>query len=172
MFDLALRNPLRSPVERCMKPERNDMALFKRILIPTDGSEYTKAAIAKGLELAKLMNAEVTAMYVVDQTSFINFPMDSTMVSVYSLLEKEGKEAVEYVRKEGEKIGVKVETIVEEGSPVRKIVDASKNFDLIVMGTLGRTGFSKLLLGSVAERVVRYADCPVMVVRAARRESQ
>lgn len=155
-----------------MKPERNDMTLFKKILIPTDGSEYTKAAISKGLELAKLMNAEVTAMYVVDQTSFINFPMDSTMVSVYSLLEKEGKEAVEYVRKEGEKIGVKVETVVEEGSPARKIVDASKNFDLIVMGTLGRTGFSKLLLGSVAERVVRYADCPVMVVRAARRESQ
>lgn len=148
------------------------MVLFKRILIPTDGSEYTKAAISKGLELAKLMNAEVTAMYVVDQTSFINFPMDSTVVSVYSLLEKEGKEAVDYVRKEGEKLGVKVETVVEEGSPVRKIVDASKNFDLIVMGTLGRTGFSKLLLGSVAERVVRYADCPVMVVRATRRDVQ
>jgi len=148
------------------------MNLFKRILIPTDGSEYTKAAIAKGLELAKLMNAEVTALYVVDQTSFINFPMDSTMVSVYSLLEKEGKEAVEYVKNEGDKIGVKVETVVEEGSPVRKIVDASKNHDLIVMGTLGRTGISKLLLGSVAERVVRFAACPVFVVRAMREESQ
>lgn len=145
--------------------------LFKKILIPTDGSEYTKAAIERGLELAKLIGAEVTALYVVDQTSFINFPMDSTIVSVYSMLEKEGKDAVEYVRKEGEKFGVKVDAIVEEGSPVRKIVEASKAHDLIVMGTLGRTGMSKILLGSVAERVVRYASCPVLVVRARREES-
>jgi nucleotide-binding universal stress UspA family protein len=147
------------------------MSLFKKILIPTDGSEYTKAAIGKGLELAKLMGAEITALYVVDQTSFINFPMDSTIVSVYSLLEKEGKDAVDYVKNEGEKIGVKVDAVVEEGSPVRKIIDASRLHDLIVMGTLGRTGMSKILLGSVAERVVRYAHCPVLVVRATREES-
>lgn len=142
------------------------MTLFKRILIPTDGSENTKEAIAKGLEMAKLMDAEVTALYVVDQTSFINFPMDSTIVSVYSLLEKEGKDAVEYVRTEGAKIGVRVTVKVEEGSPARKIVDSSKFHDLVVMGTLGRTGISKILLGSVAERVVRYADCPVLVIRS------
>ena len=86
------------------------MNLFKNILIPTDGSEYTRAAISKGLELAKLMGADVTALYVVDQTSFINFPMDSTVVSVYSLLEKEGKDAIDYVKSEGEKLGVKVVT--------------------------------------------------------------
>ena len=60
------------------------------------------------------MGADVTALYVVDQTSFINFPMDSTVVSVYSLLEKEGKDAVEYVKSEGEKLGVKV-TIQDRG---------------------------------------------------------
>jgi nucleotide-binding universal stress UspA family protein len=139
--------------------------MFKKILIPTDGSDYTKTAIARGMEIAKGVGAEVTAMYVVDQTSFINFPMDSTVVSVYSLLEKEGKDAVAYVIEEGEKLGVKVHTRIEEGSPARKILDASKDYDLIVMGTLGRTGVSKLLLGSVAEKVVRFADCPVMVVR-------
>jgi nucleotide-binding universal stress UspA family protein len=143
------------------------MSSFNKILIPTDGSEYTKAAIEKGMSLAKQMGAEVTAMYIVDQTSFINFPMDSTIVSVYSLLEKEGKDAVDYVVSEGEKMGVKVSTIVDEGSPSRKIVEVSKDFDLIVMGTLGRTGISKLLLGSVAERVVRFAKCPVLVIRSA-----
>ena len=142
------------------------MSSFKKILIPTDGSEYTKAAIEKGLSLAKQMGAEVTTMYIVDQTSFINFPMDSTIVSVYSLLEKEGKDAVDYVVNEGEKLGINVRTIVDEGSPSRKIIDASKDFDLIVMGTLGRTGISKLLLGSVAERVVRFAKCPVLVIRS------
>ncbi len=142
------------------------MTLFKKILIPTDGSDNTKEAILKGLEMAKIMGAEVTALYVVDQTSFINFPMDSTIVSVYSLLEKEGKDAVDFVKSEGAKLGVIVSVKVEEGSPARKIVDASKTHDLIVMGTLGRTGISKILLGSVAERVVRFAECPVLVVRA------
>jgi len=144
------------------------MTLFKKILIPTDGSDNTKEAILKGLEMAQVMDAEVTALYVVDQTSFINFPMDSTIVSVYSLLEKEGQDAVEFVKAEGAKLGVKVTTKVEEGSPARKIIDASRQHDLVVMGTLGRTGISKILLGSVAERVVRFADCPVMVVRAVR----
>ncbi|KAF5050596.1 TRAP-T-associated universal stress protein TeaD [anaerobic digester metagenome] len=142
------------------------MALFKKILIPTDGSEYTKAAVRKGLEMAKATGGEVTALYVVDQTSFINFPMDSTIVSVYTLLEKEGEEAMEFVKKEAEALGVKVTTRIEEGSPSRKIVDLSADHDLVVMGTLGRTGFSKLLLGSVAERVVRFAKCPVLVVRS------
>lgn len=142
------------------------MTLFKKILIPTDGSEYTKAAVRKGLEMAKAMGAEVTALYVVDQTSFINFPMDSTIVSVYTLLEKEGEEAMDFVKKEAERIGVKLTTRIEEGSPSRKIVDLSADHDLVVMGTLGRTGFSKLLLGSVAERVVRFAKCPVLVVRS------
>ena len=148
------------------------MTPFKKILIPTDGSEYTKQAIARGLEIAKLTGGEVTALYVVDQTSFINFPMDSTIVSVYTLLEKEGKEAVEYVRKLGQEMGVKVNTKIEEGAPSRKIADESKDFDLIVMGTLGRTGISKLLLGSTAERVVRFAECPVLVVRASKRDGQ
>ena len=156
------------------------MCLFKRILIPTDGSEYTKAAIEKGIHLAKVCEAEVTALYVVDQTSFVNFPMDSTIVNVYSLLEKEGKEALDYVKGRGEEVGVngaleeagfevvgvKVSTKMEEGSPIRKITEASSDHDIVVMGTLGRTGMSKLLLGSVAERVVRLSHCPVMVVRA------
>jgi nucleotide-binding universal stress UspA family protein len=142
------------------------MTLFKKILIPTDGSEYTKAAVSKGLEMAKATGAEVTALYVVDQTSFINFPMDSTIISVYTLLEREGEEAMEYVKKEAEALGVKLTTRIEEGSPSRKIVDLSAEHDLVVMGTLGRTGFSKLLLGSVAERVVRFAKCPVLVVRS------
>ena len=146
--------------------ERNTMKPFNKILIPTDGSEYTKEAIKKGLELAKVLDAEVTALYVVDQTSFINFPMDSTIVSVYSLLEKEGKDAVEFVKSEGAKLGLSVNVKIEEGSPPRKILEASKQHDLIVMGTLGRTGVSKLLLGSVAEKIVRFAECPVLVVRA------
>ncbi len=142
---------------------------IKRILIATDGSEYTKEAVSKGLKLAKVLGAEVTALYVIDQTSFVSFPMDSTIVSVYSLLENEGKRAVDEVKTEGDQMGVKVTPVVVEGSPTRKIVEMAADFDLVVMGTLGRSAISKLFMGSVAERVTRYAPCPVLVVRAKKR---
>jgi nucleotide-binding universal stress UspA family protein len=142
---------------------------IKKILIATDGSEYTKEAVARGLHLAKILGAEVTALYVIDQTSFVSFPMDSSIVSVYSLLENEGKKAVEDVVKEGELVGVKVTPMVVEGSPTRKIVEIAADYDLVVIGTLGRSALSKLFMGSVAERVTRYAPCPVLVVRSKKR---
>ncbi len=139
---------------------------IKKILIATDGSDNTKAAVSYGLWLAKELGAEVTALYVVDQTSFGSFPMDSSIVSVYSLLENEGKKAVEDVKAEGDSKGVKVTPMVLEGSPTRKILETAAGFDLVVMGTLGRSALGKLFMGSVAERVTRYAPCPVLVVRA------
>lgn len=142
---------------------------IKKILIATDGSDYTKEAVSYGLWLAKELGADVTALYVVDQTSFGSFPMDSSIVSVYSLLENEGKKAVEDVKTEGESKGVTVTPMVLEGSPTRKIVEAAASFDLVVLGTLGRSALTKLFMGSVAERVTRYAPCPVLVVRAKKR---
>ncbi len=142
---------------------------IKKILIATDGSEYTREAVSTGLQLAKILGAEVTALYVIDQTSFVSFPIDSSIVSLYSLLENEGKRAVEDVKKEGEQLGLKVNTVVAEGSPTRKIVEMAADMDLVVMGTLGRSAISKLFMGSVAERVTRYAPCPVLVVRSKRR---
>lgn len=142
---------------------------LKKILIATDGSEYTKAAVSRGLSLAKVFNAEVTALYVVDHTSFVSFPMDSSIVSVYSLLENEGKRAVEEVVEEGETLGVQVTPMIVEGSPTKKIVEIAADYDLVVLGTLGRSALSKLFMGSVAERVTRYAPCPVLVVRSRKR---
>ncbi len=142
---------------------------LKKILIATDGSDYTKEAVSRGLNLAKVFGAKVTALYVVDQTSFVSFPMDSSIVSVYSLFENEGKRAVDEVVEEGKALGVDVTPMIVEGSPTKKIVEAAADFDLVVMGTLGRSALSKLFMGSVAERVTRYAPCPVLVVRSKRR---
>ena len=145
------------------------MELYRRILVPTDGSEYTKAATAHGLALAKLAGAEVTAMFVIDNDVYISKSwgtiMPTTVPDLSKVLEEEGKKAVSEVQSEGEKIGVKVLTRIDWGSPSTKIVHESRNFDLIVMGSLGRTGVSKLLMGSVAEKVVRFAECPVLVVK-------
>jgi len=139
---------------------------FDRILVPTDGSEFTRSAIRTAIDLAKISGGRIVAMYVIDQTLFVNAPMDSAISSVYSILKKEGNDAVGFVREEGEKQGVKVDTLVLDGSPVKTIVENSGEYDLIVMGTLGRTGMSKLLMGSVAEKVVRHSKCPVMIARS------
>ena len=140
---------------------------FRNILVPTDGSEYTKLAIDRAIEFAKEVGGSITAIYVIDHTVFGNIPMDSSVTSVYDMMEKEGHEATKYVMELCEKNGVEAKELIVEGAPVKAIVNASSDYDIIVMGTLGRTGFAKLMMGSVAERVVRYATCPVMVVRAA-----
>ncbi len=139
---------------------------FKNILVPTDGSEFTKPAIDRAVELAKAVGGSITAIYVIDHTVFGNIPMDSSVTSVYDMMNKEGHEATKYVTDLCRENGIEARELIIEGAPVKSIVSVSGDYDIIVMGTLGRTGFAKLMMGSVAERVVRYAKCPVMVIRA------
>ena len=145
------------------------MDLYQRILVPTDGSEYTKAATMHGLALAKLAGAEVTALFVIDDNVYMTKTWGTVMPTgvpdLTKVLEDEGKRAVARVQAEGEKMGVKVVTRIEWGTPASKIVQDSAKFDLIIMGSLGRSGVSKFLMGSVAEKVVRFAECPVLVVK-------
>ncbi len=142
------------------------MKPFERILIATDGSDNAKAAAAQGLALAKLMEADVTVVSVVDigelytRKGFRRADVDN-----YPLLEEEASANVEQVSKEGEAMGEVVKKIVRKGVPANEIVAVSKDYDLIVMGTLGRTGLSHFLVGSVAEKVVRFASCPVLIIR-------
>ena len=139
---------------------------FNKILVPTDGSEYTKAAARKAMELAKLSGGKITALYVMDQTIFTNVPMDTAVMNVYRTLETEGNSALNFIKNLGEEYEVEVEIKLIEGIPVKIILEMSKEYDIIVIGTLGRTGMSKLLMGSVSEKVVRASKCPVMVVRS------
>lgn len=145
---------------------------FTNILVPTDGSEFTKAAIMQAMDLAKVTGGSITALHVIDQTVFGNVPADSSVSAIYEMMDKEGHNATGFVKEAGDKLGIPVEEMVVSGSPVRAIVEASKGYDIIVMGTLGRTGFAKLMMGSVAEKVVRLAKCPVMVVKASEAESK
>jgi len=141
------------------------MDTFKKILIATDGSESSNHAIRTGLELAKLVGADVTALNVVEDPILLSTPADSQMMNLYALLEQEGKEAVKRVKDTGEETGISVTVKVVGGNPARVIVEEGAKYDLIVIGTLGRSGIAKLLIGSVAEKVVKLAKCPVLVVR-------
>ena len=140
--------------------------LFKKILIATDGSKRTQNAVETGIELAKQHNSKVYAIYVVDTVTFTSIPMDVTWENMYQLLKDEGEEAVSRVKEAAQ--GVDVETQVLEGNPAVELTKFAKDngIELIVVGTLGKSGIDRLLLGSVAEKVVRIAPCPVMVIKS------
>jgi len=142
------------------------MGPFRKILIATDGSKSTEDAILTGISLAAMMNASVTALNAVDGPVLVTAPADAEMAKLYVILEKEGNAAVMHIKELGDAAGVAVEPKVVSGQPARVILDASEGHDLIVMGTLGRTGMAKILIGSVAEKVIKLAKCPVMVVRS------
>ncbi len=141
--------------------------MYSKILVATDGSEQNQQAVMEAVGLAKSEKAELHCLYIVDTIAFASLPMDVTWENVYNVLYQEGKEAIELVKKQAKKDGVKFFSSVLEGNPAVEIVKYAQenSVDLIVVGTLGRGGLSRFLLGSTAEKVIRTAPCPVMVVR-------
>lgn len=141
--------------------------LFKNIILATDGSKYSENAVEYAVELAKISKAKISTIYVVDTGAFATIPMDVAWENIYELLKTEGNEATEKVEAEAKKSDVDVECFVVEGHPAEEIIKLSKTIpaDLIVMGTLGKRGLDRFLLGSVAEKVSRTSTVPVMIVR-------
>ncbi|MCK5661384.1 MAG: universal stress protein [Methanosarcinales archaeon] len=144
------------------------MTLIKDIMIATDGSKNINKAVDYALDIAKLANAKVHILYVVDTAAFASIPMDAAWESMYEILHEEGREAVGSIQKKAEEMGLFAESIVIEGHPSREIVEQSveRGMDVIIMGTMGKTGWNKLILGSVAAKVTQASPIPVMVVRA------
>lgn len=150
---------------------------FARILVCVDGSESSIKAAGHAIEIAKKHDAQLIALNViVSQLGYAYssgaFGLAGTPGAMNDLLNKAKQEAKKWfdeVEKKASAQGVKVkaEIVASPTSVVPAIVDyADKNkVDLIVTGTKGRSGFTKLLLGSVASGVVTYASCPVMVVK-------
>src|SRR5574344_1222443 len=106
---------------------------FNNILVPTDGSEFTKSAINKSIEMAKVTGATITAVYVLDQSVYSTMPLDSTVVHLYDTLKAEGENAVNYVKEKCDEASVPVKTEIVEGIPSKAITTMSKGYDLIVM---------------------------------------
>lgn len=144
------------------------MESFNSVLIPTDGSEDATYAARKGLSLAKLINAKkVIALYVKDLVSLYGVPEDDMILFINANLEDEGNTILSDIKNEGKELGLDVETVILEGHPADEILQVAEDrgVDIIVMGTVGRSGITRLLMGSVAEKVTRHAPCPVLVVR-------
>lgn len=144
--------------------------LIERILVPVDFSEVSLQALDYACELGAPFGAALVVLYVVEPIYYAT-PADlyGPSANLGMLLEEQQRSAREQLaalEKSLQNRGVKVLTTLETGTPYQKIVEEAdrRNADLIVMATHGRTGLSHLLLGSVAERVVRSARCAVLTV--------
>ncbi|ESP89060.1 universal stress protein [Candidatus Halobonum tyrrellensis] len=143
------------------------MGLYERILVPTDGSDGVERAVRHAVDLAVEHGATVHALYVVNSASYAGMPMESSWEGIDEMLRADADDAVELVRAVADDYEVPVETAVIDGTPSSEIVRYAEeaDCDLVVMGTHGRGGIDRLLLGSVAEKVVRGSSVPVLTVR-------
>lgn len=143
------------------------MGLYQQILVPTDGSTEAETVVSHAVYLAKAHDASLHAVYVMNTTSFTGLPMETAWEGIDDVLRQEGNAALETVRETVEDDGLDITCRVLEGSPAREIVRYAdeQECDLVVMGTHGRGGINRLLLGSVAEQVVRTCSVPVLTVR-------
>lgn len=147
---------------------------LKNIFIATDGSQHNKRAIEYGIELAKKTGGKIIVGYVLDTAAFSSIPMDAGWEMMYEVMKKEADEAVDYVNQLTETEGIEIEKVILEGHPSHEIIEyAQENkMDIIIMGTLGKSGLDRFLLGSVAEKVIRNSIVPVLVVRGFASETE
>ena len=162
-----------------MTYEKNAKAKFSKILVAIDGSEHSMKAAEYAIDLARDNKAQLIALTVLDITkigyaasAFIASPMhgldelEQKRREAQEWLDKVGKLASSYQKANDDDIQFKSQ-IEESMSVAGTIVEfaENQNMDLIVVGGRGRSGFTKLLLGSAASRIVTYASCPVLVVK-------
>ncbi|MBB5021476.1 universal stress protein [Desulfurispira natronophila] len=144
------------------------MVDFKRILAPVDMSDFSLQALKYAVEVAQKYGAELTVFSVVNGSFYTNtfmnvLDLDNIVASVHKQVEENLKEVVKTYENSGVKMGV----VVEEGNPYLAICEYAEkhNTDLIVMASHGYSGLDSILIGSVTEKVVRKASCPVLTLK-------
>jgi nucleotide-binding universal stress UspA family protein len=147
------------------------MITLHRILMATDFSAYSKEALDYAVHLAKVLAADLYLLHVYEAPLFVPSGVSLSMRPEVRqwILDVKGEETkkLQTLAEEVRHLGAKVHPIFKEGAPFMEILKTAEEIpaDLIVLGTHGRTGLSHVLMGSVAERVVRKSACPVFTVR-------
>lgn len=144
--------------------------MFKHILIPVDGSPIAARAVDEALAIAEAFDSAVTLIYVIDPYAFTGVGTDLSygQAEYLSAATAEAEEALTAARQVFQARGIDVSSSVVEGHAVyRAILDAAEaaHADLVVMGSHGRHGLEKLILGSVTAQVLAHAHLSVLVVR-------
>jgi len=149
--------------------------MIKRIVVPVDFSNTSLQALDYAVDFGRPFKAEIVVVHVIEPIYFTS-PTDMYVPSFNTgmLLDEQrriGREQLASLAADLKKRRINARTILQTGSAHQVITDTAKRVkaDLIVMATHGRTGLSHVVLGSVAERVVRHAECPVLTVRGSKR---
>lgn len=136
--------------------------MYDRVVFPTDGSDGAGVATDHAIELARQFDVPLYAVYVVDTTIDATDAYDSSVA--LEEVKAAGGDHLEVVAERAEDEGLAVTTAVVEGQPAEAIVEETREGDVLVLGTHGRTGLDRYLIGSTTEKVVRTADVPVVAV--------
>jgi nucleotide-binding universal stress UspA family protein len=146
-------------------------SIFRNIMVATDGSQLARKAVDSAILIAKQNEAKLYAVHVIDLQAYyssIPFSIDAEWMKVMEEhLRTQGKEAIAYVENAGRTANILVESANLEGNPADEIVNFAEkhDIDLIVMGSLGKTGIQGFLLGSVTENVIRHSKKSVFIMR-------
>lgn len=141
-----------------------------KILVPTDFSPYAEAAMRYALDLAQDYSAELLLLHVIperDLRAIFDYPLGFPLEQVLHEYQDKAEQHCAQVAAQAQHQGIPVTPLVSFGVPYEKIVQVAKDHhvDLLIIATHGRTGLSHAMLGSVAERVVRLAPCPVVTIK-------
>ncbi len=140
----------------------------QHILVPTDLSAYADYALDYAIELAQTLQARLTVLYVFHVSSLaLGEAPPAVLANTLEAMETHAQQGTQLALARVQQAGLQGDSAIVEGIPFQVIIETaeSREIDLIVMGTHGRTGLAHALLGSVAEKVVRLAPCPVLVTR-------
>ena len=142
-----------------------EVNMYKKILVPTDGSEFAKKAQKHALFLSKVSGAEIVAVSVTENNFVNGLPLDDEVYQLNQILKERSEENLKEFDKLNED-DLKITHVIREGSPARVILEVAEDedVDLIVMGSSGKSGFDRFIMGSVADKVVNSAKCAVLVV--------
>ncbi len=145
--------------------------MFKNILVPVDGSEYSNNAVKKAVAIAEKHGSNITLLHVISYSQITNVAEGQALQVVTEAMvegiKKVGEKILQEAREIADSKDVEVNMELTWGSPAQVILEKanSKPYDLIIMGSKGHGAISGLLLGSVSNRVTHLASCPVMVVK-------
>ena len=142
--------------------------MFDHVLIPTDGSDPAKPAVEMALDLAETHDATLHVLFIVDQPTSVSSMGEgfSGLDDLLDTLEERGHEATGVIVEQARERDIETTAAVRRGNPHDDILTYADehDIDVIVMGTHGRTGVKRALLGSVTENVVRHSEIPVLTV--------
>lgn len=148
-------------------PATSEVLPFRKILVPTDGSAASEAVVSSAEKFAQLCDSEILILHVESPLDFLDTP-DLAGRSAVGPAASDEDPATARVAERFRSAGLRFRRLTVVGDPAGEIVDQSRaaGVDLIAMATHGRSGFSRVFLGSVAERVLRHAGVPVLLVRS------